>query len=161
MSFSLSRRASLVRSFVFLAMGILWLGMMYLIINGFVWAFSDIKLSEIMSTTGDIATVFAFSMVYMRNSFINSFSLDVEKQREKISFWGETKKRFRIFLYDAFSYLLAWHAVVAVLLRSDRLNNIIADMTTGLLTFAIIISFVATAWLLLKGYKEGSAEEEN
>ncbi|MBY5971271.1 hypothetical protein KUV28_02880 [Ferrimonas balearica] len=141
-------RNSLARNAVFLGIGCVWLGCMGVMIKISFYVSKDLALSGIMSFTGDIATVIGFAMVYFRNPFFDKLKLS-----GGIDGSTEARKQIASTAYDLISYVIAWHAVAAIILRGDFLYHMIGGHAKSVLTFVITFAFGAAGIISIKGYR--------
>lgn len=138
-------------------MGLVWLGLMYLLIH-VSFAFSDApSLPDIMKWTGDFGTVLAFAMIYFRNPFLEKYAVDNSMRQSGVLDWNIVKSKFGVFIYDVLSYVLAWHALVAIVLRHDWLISIVGESSSEILLALIVVTFLLAGYVLIRGYQKAAA----
>lgn len=148
-------RNSLARSAVFVSVGAVWFVLMAVMIKIAFWVSSDPTLGGIMSLSGDVATVFGFGMVYFRNPFFDKL-----KYSGKLSKWTEVEKKLASVTYDLLSYVIAWHAVAAIILRGDFLYDMFGEHAGTTLIALISLAFCIASIIAIKGFRSARHQKK-
>lgn len=151
-------RDILCRSAVFAAAGGVWLLIMWAVFRLYFLASNDPKLPEIMGQTGDVVTFAAFAMIYFRNPFLEKFLVDDGIRLSSALDWDAIKLKFSTFLYDVFSYVFAWHALVAIPMRHDWSGSFLQGYLEETLWGIILVTFFLVGLILIRGYRRAVAQ---
>lgn len=141
-------KVSLIRPLIFLLVGIGWLGLMGLVIIIAFKVSNNPPLSSIMSVSGDMATFIAFFMIYLRPGIFNVIIKSEDKPTPSYI------QSVRSFIYDFISYILAWHAIAAIVLRREDVNNFIFENYLVFLFASALLLLLALVLIIRKICRE-------